>query len=461
MNEGDRSLQKRVEQAMRVQCQVKPGETLLAAVSGGADSLALLLLLRSLQSALKISVEAAHFDHGIRGSVSREDARFVEAFCLQRDVPCHVGHGDVPALAAQRRCSLEEAARQARYAFLDAAALAAGADRIALAHQREDQAETILLHLTYGCGLQGLTGMRFIQGNRIRPLLDVSRAELEAYLAEQGVVWREDATNQDTAYTRNYIRHEIMPKLRRLNPRADEAIARTGKLAALAQDTLTGQADELLRGRVKSLPYGAFWFLEGLSPTGEAVRRFAASAGVGTLDAAQTSRLVSLIPGSWANLPGGWRAYRSRQRLHLLSPDPKTPKLRDDDFHRVTAENTIGLGDGIRHQAFDADALQGAVFRYRQDGDVFAPLGTQGTQKLKQTLRDAGIDRPFRGLLPVLAKGKRVLWIVGVKPSREAAVHSGSSRVAMIHYLGDLPWELPSCADHTIKADEMEEPADA
>lgn len=435
-------LEARILDIMQTHRLATAGETVLIAVSGGADSMALLLILSACARQLGITVVAAHYEHGIRGEASREDARFVNAFCEARGISCRVGCGNVPALAKEWKCSLEDAARKARYAFLDETADAVGASKIALAHHRGDQAETILLHLVHGAGLQGLSGMRMRKGNRIRPLLDVSRDELEVYLLAQGISWREDETNQDTAHARNLLRHEVMPVLRQLNPRVEEAMARTAKLAGQAMETLRGVAEKQLDGHIKRMPYGAFWEIPGGPVAGETVRMFAEWAGVPPLDSCQTGAIIQLARGQSANLPSGWKALRTGKRLHLVRADGHTAPVVDETLFIWSAPQGDTLGDGIRTQVFDADALDGAAFRTRRDGDIFAPLGSKGSQKLKQTLRDSGIDRPFRDLLPVLAKGERVLWIVGVKPSRDAAVGPQTRGRVQIAYQGGLPWDI-------------------
>lgn len=441
MNMGNSALEARVHAFIREKGLLREGQTVLAAVSGGADSMALLSLLLSLRAPLDIRVEAAHFEHGIRGDASREDARFVQAFCLLRGVPCHVGHGDVPALARREGLSLEDAARRARYAFLEETAGRAGADCIALGHHREDQAETLLLHLARGCALEGLAAMRPLEQGRVRPLLDTNRSELESYLRQRGIPWREDETNRDTAHARNLIRHEVFPALLRLNPRAAEAMCRTAELAGEAADALCAQAQAKLSGRVKRTPYGAFWLAKEDGADAFAVRAFARFAGVPELTARQTRTLCAARPGETVNLPGNWRALRTGERLHLLQEGFSSPALAESDFERLPAPPGA-LGDGVRLQAFDGEALLGASFRFRREGDVFSPLGSAGTQKLKQTLRDAGIDRPFRDLVPVLARENRVLWIVGLRPSRDAALTEGTQSAVLIRYHGDLPWEI-------------------
>lgn len=436
------NLETRVLRTIQKYGMLAEGDKVLVAVSGGADSMALLTLLLTLRGQLCVTIEAAHYEHGIRQGASLEDARFVQAFCLSRDVPCHMGHGDVPVLSNQWKCSLEDAARRARYAFFDETIRQTGATRLALAHQQEDQAETVLLHLVHGCGLDGLAGMRPVRGNRIRPLLFEPRAALEGYLLDQVIPWREDETNHDLSYARNLLRHEVFPVLRRLNPRVHEAMGRTALQAAIVSDRQTERAEESLGDRIKRMPYGAFWALEGERPAAEAVRGFARWAGVPELDARQTEALVDAEPGMYVNLPGDWRGLRTRSRYHLLCAKETPWAFAPEDFVWEDAEAVAGYGDGVHVQVFDAESVEGAEFRTRREGDLFAPLGRNGTQKLKQTLRDAGVDRPFRDFLPVLAKGNRILWIVGVKPGRDAAVTPSTKRTVRIRYLGELPWEI-------------------
>ena len=432
------ALEKHVLETIRSRGLILPGQRVLCAVSGGSDSMALLAVLLALRGEGGFTVEAAHFDHGIRGESAREDAAFVAARCAQWGVRCHTGRGDVPRLAVEWRCSLEDAARRARYAFLDETAAACGADCIALAHQLEDQAETVLLHLAHGCGLEGLSGMRMRQGNRVRPLLDVKREALRDYLRARDIPWREDETNAEDCCARNILRLCVMPQLRRLNPRADEAVARAAEIAARASDEARARADASLAGRWRETPYGAFWLTDEIAP--ETARRFCRLAGAPELCERQTARLCALEPGGETNLSAGWKALRTKKRLHLLS---RTAAYNAGGAPFETAPCAVTIrGDGIREAAFDAKKLEGAVFRARRDGDVFAPLGMKGEQKLKKTLQDAGVDRPFRDLIPVLAKGDRILWIAGLKPSREAAIDEKTTSAVLVRFTGRFPWEL-------------------
>jgi tRNA(Ile)-lysidine synthetase-like protein len=226
-------LQKRVLTFCRAEQLFKPAERVVVAVSGGADSLALLHILQALQRELQIALHAATLDHGLRGAQGAEDAAFVAQVAAAWQIPCTVGSADVPRLAATWRLGIEAAARRARYAFLRRCAAQIGAACIATAHQRDDQAETVLLHLIRGSGLAGLRGIlpsSERDGLRIvRPLLAIGRDELVMYLTSLGVTPRDDPSNSDTQYARNKVRHAIMPLLREINPSVTLSLARTAE----------------------------------------------------------------------------------------------------------------------------------------------------------------------------------------------------------------------------------------
>lgn len=230
---------------------VKPGERVGIAVSGGADSVALLLAMAAANAAQKcalgVGLSVVHLHHGIRGAQADEDAAFVAALAERLGLPLHMRDEDVPARAAAEREGLEEAARNARYGYFRELIEGGELDVVATAHTLNDQAETVLMKLLRGAWMEGLSGIHPVvrvapeggrrdaarSGRIIRPMLGVDRSEVEAYLRGVGQSWREDATNADVAYTRNRVRHELMPLLRSFNPRAQETLAH---VAALARD---------------------------------------------------------------------------------------------------------------------------------------------------------------------------------------------------------------------------------
>ncbi|MBZ0278007.1 MAG: tRNA lysidine(34) synthetase TilS, partial [Anaerolineae bacterium] len=222
---------------------IPPHTMIVVAVSGGADSLALLHLLRDIRKRLRCDLHVATLDHGLRGEAGAADARFVAETAASWGLPVTVGQVSVPALMSQTGQGLEAAARRARYAFLAQTAQTTGAAVIASAHHADDQAETILLHLLRGAGLNGLRGMAYrapVPGyphlTLIRPLLNVTRTEIDSYCREHGLVPREDASNQDVAMLRNRIRAEVLPRLRTINPQIAQALISLADNAAVDQD---------------------------------------------------------------------------------------------------------------------------------------------------------------------------------------------------------------------------------
>lgn len=219
------------------------GCTVLCAVSGGADSVCLLDLVRRLGD---VTVLCAHFDHGIRGAESARDAAFVEALCKEWGVPFFPGRGDVPAYAAANGLSIETAAREARYAFLERTAKEQGADVIATAHNLNDNAETILFRMARGTGLHGLTGIPARRGRIVRPLLQTPRRDIEEYLTARGIPHVEDSTNAETDAARNRIRLDVLPKLESIHPGAAAGIARMSETLAEDEAFLASLAEEKL-----------------------------------------------------------------------------------------------------------------------------------------------------------------------------------------------------------------------
>ena len=225
---------------------IEPGAKVLCALSGGADSM--YLLCRLLEGAQRggYTVRAAHYDHKLRPTAGR-DVEFVRDRCAEKEIPLTVGEGEVAARAAALGLGLEECARQMRYAFLEETAEQEGCTLIATGHQAGDNAETVLMHLIRGCGLHGLTGIPVRRGKIVRPMLEISRAEIDAYLAAHRVPHVEDESNGDESYTRNKVRRRLIPLLEELNPRAAEHIAATARRLAEDEGELARQGAELAR----------------------------------------------------------------------------------------------------------------------------------------------------------------------------------------------------------------------
>ncbi|WP_263383428.1 tRNA lysidine(34) synthetase TilS [Granulicella arctica] len=327
---------------------LRPGDRICTAISGGADSTALLLTLHHLKADLGIGLSAAHVHHGLRGADADGDLDFVRDLCTRLDVPLHVHHASVPERVKQTGESIEEAARNLRYAFFETL-LSGGEQTVLTAHTLDDQAETVLLKLIRGAWTEGLSAIHPVvalrTGKILRPFLTVRRAEIEAFLNEANQAWREDATNAETIYTRNRVRHQLMPLLRELNPGVDQALAHVAELALDDEAHWQRSLGQLLPqivlpgrpvrggGRAVSTAVGQAEVaieLERLRALDPATRRRVLRAAVRQLDTKpgtrlcfdETARLMAMVavpPGPAAlHLQSGLRAQRSARELRLF-----------------------------------------------------------------------------------------------------------------------------------------------
>ena len=417
------------------------GQSVLCALSGGVDSVVLLHLL--LQCGVR--VEAAHVEHGIRGESSRRDCRFVQELCGKWGVPLHVIHLDVPAQAAKEGRGIEETARAMRYDFLWKTREARRLETLATAHHLNDQAETVLMHLIRGASPVGLSGMRERDGALIRPLLPFSRAQIEQYAQENHLPHVEDETNADIAYTRNYIRHELIPCMEKLNPRAVEAVGRAAELARRQSDFVRQEALRVLCSRM----YGAALAdVSDLHPglRSEVIAQYLRAQGTPEFSAADIVRIESLLAGGVGRRVSLGKELFERDtngvrrvimepagsgRWALHSGENETPLGR---FTLRTGKVPKNLNLGKYAQVFDADKIRAPLFvRTRRDGDRLALLGG-GKRKLSDILIDKKVPRALRDSVPLIVMGEEILWAVGAAPGKTCAVMPESVQALVIEY---------------------------
>jgi tRNA(Ile)-lysidine synthase len=435
-----------VETALAEHSMVANGSRILAAVSGGADSVALLLALNALHRRLGFSLEAAHVEHGIRGQDSLNDARFVEELCERLSIRCSVAFADAPEAARRFGGGLEDGARRVRYEALERIAGKRGIDRVALAHHRLDQAETVLLHIVRGSGVSGLEGMRHVRGMYIRPLLGVNPALLREALFEIGQPWRVDSTNADPRQPRALLRRQVLPLLERINPAASNALARVAELAARDNDYMDEQALSFLGESTAMTPYGAF--LNGLYDLREAIasralRLTPRRLGVEAWESRFIESMLTMDPGSSVNLPEDWTAKRVDGRLHLIAPaSRRSPIDLTEPPLIITPAKACEFGDGKLLQTVPRALLDQASWRTRSHGDWWTPFGKVGRQLLSDTLINRKIDEPFRDCVPLLTIRDEVLWAVGVGASERLRMRTDADTgdYIMIRWHGVAPW---------------------
>ena len=409
----------------------------LVALSGGADSVALLLLLKEAGA----QVCAAHFEHGIRGEDSVADMEFCRALCARLGVDFVCERARVPQSRRPGE-GLEEAARRMRRAFLERAKRETGAELIATAHHADDQAETVLMHLLRGAGLRGTAGMSPCDGTYWRPLLGVRKRQLQAYLTARGQDWREDATNAAPDTPRNALRLEVLPRMEAIYPGAAQALCRFAEAQLVDAAFVEACASEQMQARKLDLPGGCFWRMQ--PPPAEAVLRSfwqeQLGRGRATWQAVRRLAFLCASPRGRDALPDGRIVEKTQNGLYITQRDaprlqPAAINLGGDtllpqcaQFHAQPCAPVPIRGKPFS-QALLKSALEGAVVRTREAGDYICPLGMRGSKLLSDYLIDRKIDRPLRDRLLVVARGREALWVVGVGVSRACAVDGKNESV--------------------------------
>jgi tRNA(Ile)-lysidine synthase len=407
---------------------IDPGDDVTVALSGGADSVALLRILRALAPQLGISLRAAHFHHGLRGAEADRDAEFCRKLCADWAVPFSLGGGDVTARAAETGESLEEAARVLRYAYLQSVS----PGKLATAHNADDNAETMLLHLLRGTGLRGLGGIPVRRGAVIRPLLACTRAEIEALLEREGLPHVEDGTNAADDCVRNRLRHRVLPLLRAENPNLSRTLGRT---AALLREE-DGFLSRLAARAAADCRREGGWSCEALLALEPVLRRrvlLAMLTELGLEDPAQVyvealERLLTAAPSAKAALPGGWIARRTYDLLGFSGAEtaPALPELAlqvpgctalPDGLGTISCRVTKNLKNFKKNLTTfaikcDMIATLELYVRGRRPGDRLTLPG--GTKPLKALMIDRKIPARQRNAVPVLTAAGKPVAVFGV-----------------------------------------------
>lgn len=415
------------------------GARVLCAVSGGADSMCLLHFLHTNAQRLGITVAAAHFNHRLRGAQADSDQAFVERWCAENGVPCEVDSGDVKAFAEQNAMGTEEAARLLRYEFLEKCADKLECTAIATAHNSDDNAETVLFNLTRGSGAKGLCGIPPKRGRLIRPLLATSRAEIEAYLEENGVPHVEDATNATDDYTRNVIRHKIMPVLREINPSFSAAALRTAELLRSDEEYLDSLAVDFVDNYFENgaLPISELKRLP--KPIAARVLRKICGRGLTAVQTQAVLKLVQTNAPTYADI-GGMRITADRGRLYfgrklVTLPDVELKigeKTQLDEYgYSVECEmlpKDSKVFKSLNTFFFNYDSICGTIyFTSRKDGDKVRLIGRKCTKSLKDLFSEAKLTQFQRSLTPVVRDEKGVIAVYGFGVAERCAVKPGSA----------------------------------
>ena len=402
-------MQNKLRRFLEARNMVSPGDRVVCAVSGGADSVALLFAMYLLKDSLQIELEAAHFNHRLRGPESDRDEAFVRELCHRYDIPLHVGSEQV----VPGEKGLEAAARDARYGFLNSLE-----GKIATAHTADDNAETVLMHMIRGTGLKGLGGITPVTEKLIRPMLTVTRREVEDFNREWCLRWIEDGSNATDAFLRNRLRRHVMPLLKEENPRLAE------NLSAMALRLREDEACLAQLSPTDTLP--DVNTLRSMHPAlrSRAMEAFLRRAGVREPEQIHIARVEQLLwarsPSAKADLPGGITIGRNYGRLEVI------PHRQEPEELLLEPGQTLSFGD-IRVECTLGETLenspdcfsvcpQGQIrIRCRRGGDSIRLPG--GTKSLKKLFIDRKIPAAQRPWVPVIADDLGVLGVYGIGPN--------------------------------------------
>lgn len=440
---------------------IRPGETVLCAVSGGPDSVAMLHLLREVNEVQQLGwkIQVGHVNHGLRGQAADEDEEFVRQLCGRLQIPFHSTKVDVEGLKKEQKLSPEEAARDLRHDWLYEKAVEIKAAKIAIAHNLDDQAETILHRIIRGTGLRGLKGMapiRLLSKKHdlfvVRPLIEVERYEIETYLRERSIPYRTDLTNFDTSITRNKIRHKLIPMIEsEFNPRMKMSLVKLGQTAGSFYILLREIANEVYENtKMLSGEDEVCLSVEEFGKLPPAIQTLIIDKAIKTLLGRMPNlnfehylEIISLCGDQGyakaIRLPKGLEARRESYVLKIYRPKAAPPlpkftraklkipgrtiikKLNLQIEAQVLEGKIVGLKEYIRNKDYteeviDMEKVHGPlVVRLRRNGDIFSPLGSRGKVKLKKFFIDNKVPKPVRDRVPILTDDDKIIWVVGYR----------------------------------------------
>lgn len=443
-------LKQKVRQTIKEHHMLQPGDPVIIALSGGADSVCLLSLLADMKEKLDLKLMTLHVHHGLRGEEADRDAAFSQKISEAFHVPCHMIKADVKQYASENGLSEEEAGRLIRYQALEETGKNWEKEtnrpvKIAVAHHSRDQAETILLNLFRGSGLGGLKGIPYVRENIIRPLLDADKEEILGYLEEKKLSWVNDSSNDTDHYARNRIRSHILPAVKEeITPGAEAGIVRAGYLAGMADAYLKRQAEKWIREQVTlscdhcmvpDEPFKQADPVIQLYSIMELLKQYAGSAkDLSLVHGEQTVKLFEKQTGRRISLPYHLQAekvYGGVKIRRCVVTGKKAP-LPQLEFEVFSYEKAMEFPQKMYTKWFDCDKIKGTlVIRTRQTGDYITLSG--GSKKaLRRFMIDEKIPAEERDKIALLADGDHIMWIIGWRISSYYKIGPDTKRVLQV-----------------------------
>ncbi len=423
---------------------IKDGDRVGVGLSGGSDSMALICCLLDLRERLKIELFAIHINHNLRGEESKRDEHFVLDFCKKNKIKCIVKSVNVEKHAKDKKHTIEQSARELRYqAFCDAVS-ECGLDAVALAHHKNDQAETILMHIGRGCGINGLIGMRYKQGKYIRPLLNIEKKEIEKYINENHIEFVEDSTNKSDEYKRNYVRHNLLKAFEKAYDGALNSLVKLSSMAQIDEDYIMKSIPfELIKAREDGIVLSENARALHLAVVSRLVREcFVRLGSVVDVEALHIEKILSLFDksvGKRLDMPNGASVVKCYDGVLFTKNNQKQTEevpfnvgkfnfcgvCYEVSTHSLKQRNENGL-------YFDIDKIPPlAVWRNYTSDDKFTKFGG-GTKKVKDYLVSKKIDSVMRKSLPCLCNKNECLLIAGVEISDSIKVDEKTKNVGIL-----------------------------
>jgi len=431
-------------------------EKVLVALSGGADSVCLLGILLSLSKKLSFEVLAAHVNHQLRGEDAEADEEFVRDLCQKWDVPLFVKKADVALLAHEQHISVETAGRNVRYDFFDEICDENDAIKIATAHHQNDQAETILMHMIRGAGLSGLAGIPYMRQKIIRPLLDVTRAEIEEYLRVSQIPHREDKTNKSLDYTRNRIRHELLPQIESYNPHIVNTMANNARFLQDDEEFIEHVTKKTFEECLISRDMNrVVWNRSRASQKNRAIlsRLLLLVLDIMGVSASVSHDMVLLFEKKIKSNQTEHMQVHNLLSIHFVGDavifELANARDREDFCYDMTVGKDIYIAPidmwiradlvdtkekCVKNVAyFDYDKIMEPMqVRSKQDGDRFFPVGMQGSKTVKKFLTDLKIPMTQKKCVPIVISGEKIVWIGNLRRDSRFEISKDTQKVLKI-----------------------------
>ena len=431
------------------------GDKVIAGVSGGADSVCLLFMLLELRKEMDLEITVVHVHHGLRGDSADADEAYVRKLCQDYAIPCEVIHEDVAVYARTHGMTKEEAGRIVRRSAFEKARKRRGGNKIALAHHRDDNAETLLFNLCRGTGLKGLGGIAPSAGIWIRPLLCLKRREIVSYLENRGISYCTDETNFENIYTRNKIRNQLLPFLEQnINEKASEHIAETAEQMHTLFQYVKEEADQQQKLCVRETEKGDLLLeKEAYEKVPEALKAYVmhavlcrAAGHSKDVEAVHVRLLTELLDkqvGRSIRLPYGLTACRCYEGILFTGEEKKEEETPEGKVHfrimECTEENRKAFPETPYTKWFDYDILKNTVkIRHREPGDYITIDADGRTQKLKQYFINEKIPRDERERIWLAADGSHIMWVIGYRQNQMYQITDKTKRILEMEFDGGM-----------------------